>query len=330
MVHTERRLLHDQRAQERGQVAGPRRLAPLVVDDVEGVPLGGEPQHRAREVGAVCAVEPGGAHDVATEGAVARTARSPAALLRPYALTGASGAFLGVRRVGVAGEDVVGRDVHQPAAPADGARGPGWQAPTALTATRRASSVSAPSTSVQAAAFTTTSTPSTAVAAPRRGRGRRGRRGSAPTTSSPASDEDLHEVAAEHAAGAGDQPARHRRSPEQRRARLERLPPVRGSRGTRRRCRRGPASNGDLRGVAELAGDLGDVDGVAAVVALAVRDVVDRVPVGAARLEQPVGELLVGQLGPAADVVDLAGAGPSRAPAGCRGSGRRRAASRAR
>ena len=83
--------------------------------------------------------------------------------------------------------------------------------------------------------------------------------------------------------------------------------------------------------VAELAADLGEVHGVAAVVALAVLDVLDHVPVGAAGLEQQVGELPVGQLGAAADVVDLAGpALASSDQLDARGSGRRRAASRGR
>ena len=69
-----------------------------------------------------------------------------------------------------------------------------------------------------------------------------------------------------------------------------------------------PCSKATCGCVAELVADLGDVDRVAQVVARAVVDLLDAVPVGAGRLEQPAGELLVGQLGAAADVVDLAGA----------------------
>ena len=72
-----------------------------------------------------------------------------------------------------------------------------------------------------------------------------------------------------------------------------------------------PAVKSLLRCVAEGA-DLGAVDRVAAVVAFAVGDVFDRFPVGAARVQEQPRQLLVGQFGAAADVVDLAGA-PFRA-----------------
>src|SRR5690606_30575073 len=67
-----------------------------------------------------------------------------------------------------------------------------------------------------------------------------------------------------------------------------------------------------LRCVTEFGADLGVVDGVPAVVRQAVLDEVDVVPVPAGRLEQVAGDLLVRQLAPAADVVDLAGL-PARA-----------------
>src|SRR3954468_6060629 len=64
-----------------------------------------------------------------------------------------------------------------------------------------------------------------------------------------------------------------------------------------------------LRLVAELGADLVVGQRVAVVVTLAVLDVLDvRVPTATARLEQPLGQLAVGELDAAADVVDLAGA----------------------
>src|SRR4051812_28333844 len=62
----------------------------------------------------------------------------------------------------------------------------------------------------------------------------------------------------------------------------------------------------NLRLVAELAADLGDVDGIALVVAEPVGDLLDAVPPGAGGLEQLAGELLVRELGATADVVNLA------------------------
>ena len=75
-----------------GDVAGPRRLPDLVVHDVEAASLAGDTRDRAREAGAVRAVQPAGADDQVTSGAASRTADSPAALVRPYADCGRSGA----------------------------------------------------------------------------------------------------------------------------------------------------------------------------------------------------------------------------------------------
>src|SRR5690606_34330401 len=60
------------------------------------------------------------------------------------------------------------------------------------------------------------------------------------------------------------------------------------------------------RAVAQLGGELAVVQRVAGVVTLAVLDVPDHVPALSARLQQQPGQLLVGQLPAAADVVDLA------------------------
>src|SRR5690606_892860 len=59
------------------------------------------------------------------------------------------------------------------------------------------------------------------------------------------------------------------------------------------------------RAVAQLGGELAVVQRVAGVVTLAVLDVPDHVPALSARLQQQPGQLLVGQLPAAADVVDL-------------------------
>ena len=68
-----------------GQLTAPGRLAALVVDDVDGLALAPPAAAIVRdEVGPVRAVEPGRAHDpVPRRGARPRTARSPAALVRP-------------------------------------------------------------------------------------------------------------------------------------------------------------------------------------------------------------------------------------------------------
>src|SRR4051812_20477253 len=62
----------------------------------------------------------------------------------------------------------------------------------------------------------------------------------------------------------------------------------------------------DLRLVAQLGPNLGDVDRVPQVVAEAVFDVLDAGPISATGVQQQTRELLVGQFGSAADVVDLA------------------------
>ena len=112
----------------------------------------------------VRAVEPGRAHDVA--GVRQQLAHRPLAgeLAAAVGVDGAVGASSAYGVVGVAGEDVVGGDVHQPRAGRRRRPARGWPRPSPLTAVAAASSASAPSTSVHAAALTTTSWPATAVA----------------------------------------------------------------------------------------------------------------------------------------------------------------------
>ena len=84
-----------------------------------------------------------------------------------------------------------------------------------------------------------------------------------------------------------------------------------------------PVGEVRLRPVAELRADLRVVQGVPLVVALAVLDVRDAVPAGPAGRQQQPGQLPVGQLGAAADVVDLAGPPTGQRQRHARGSGRR-------
>ena len=146
-------------------------------------------------------------------------------------------------------------------------------------------------------------------------------------TVTPRLEQRRDEVLAEHAARPGDQ----RSGVTGVRTRLQRLPPgaVVAVPGDGRA--RGPSSNGDRRRVAQLVADLGDVQRVPPVVALAVVDAVAPVPVPArSPSSSTLGELPVGQLGAAADVVDLAGPALLERQLDARGSGRRRAASRGR
>ena len=67
------------------------------------------------------------------------------------------------------------------------------------------------------------------------------------------------------------------------------------------------------------------VQRVPPVVTLAVLDVVDRLPAGAAGVKQAAGQFLVDQLDVAADVIDAAGLAALARRAGCPGSDHRRA-----
>ncbi len=99
--------------QATGQRVGPSGLAVLVVDHVEGVPLGGQLQHGGDEVRPVLPVQPGGPHDVAVlrkqlgDGLFADQLGAPVGVDR----TGLG--VLAVRLRGVAGQYVVGGDVQQ-------------------------------------------------------------------------------------------------------------------------------------------------------------------------------------------------------------------------
>jgi hypothetical protein len=103
-----------------GQQIGPGGRADLVVDDVQRVALGGQAQHRAREVAAARGVDPAGAQDQ-----VAAAAGADQVLA--FELGAAVDAqrpgrrVLVARRVAAAVEDVVGAVVQQPGARASAA-----------------------------------------------------------------------------------------------------------------------------------------------------------------------------------------------------------------
>ena len=174
-------------------------------------------------------------------GSSRRTARSPASLLRPYALIGAVGASSGYgrgrrrrRRRSRWRRAAAGRRCAAQAA----AR---CATPSPLTAVAAASSVSAPSTSVQAAALTTTSWPGDRGARPRRvgdvevGAGRRRSRSTSAARRSTATRSRPSIPPApvtSHAGHCGRAPP-------------SAAPTRRGCPGTRRRSRRGPSSKVD-------------------------------------------------------------------------------------
>ena len=299
--------------------------AALVVDDGQRLALGLEPEHRLDEVGAGAAVHPGRADDVGvapaasrdgplagqlgppvgrraarsgrrrrragrrrrrrrsrwTRGPARRRGRPASAASQPGArpLTSVGGRLVGLGRVhrGVRGR------VDQ-----DGAVGPH------------------PDSQLRTASRTAASSVRSSSARPR------------PVTSSPDRvPRTSSEVGAELTPGAGDQPGdgaavAHSASCEptdlvrRRRRGLERLPP--GAVVAVPLHGQGQAVlEGHPRRVAQRGG-LGVVDRVAQVVAAAARvdDVLDVAPVAAGGLEQLLGQLLVGQLAAAADVVELA------------------------
>ena len=77
--------------QRRRQVAGERRAADLVVDDVELVTLGRQPKHRLRKAGAAGPNSHEERTVVCACGAPDATACSPASFVRPYADSGPVG-----------------------------------------------------------------------------------------------------------------------------------------------------------------------------------------------------------------------------------------------
>ncbi len=297
----------------------------LVVDHVQGLPLGGELQHGGDEVAAVLAVEPGGADD-----APGLRQQLPHGLLAdqlaaPIGVQRVGGGVLGVGGGAVAVQHVVGGDVQQPGA--GGSAGGGQVADDRCRSRRWRRPPRSPrrSTSVQAAAFTTMSWPTTAAAtASGSVRSSSARVRAVVFASGSAASRDS-QVLPEHSGRTDDQPGTgHRESSAfafsgSHQSRLSRYQATVSA---------SPSLEGDLRGVAQLLADLADVDGVAQVVALAVLD--RDAPYSQSRpgrVQQQPGQLLVGHLGAAADVVDLARPGPCAAPARCRGSGRTRAAS---
>ena len=74
-------LAFEQPDHGRREVPGPRGRADLILDDLHGVTLAGEAQHRGDEVGAGDPVEPGGAYLAVLSREAASTWRSPSASL---------------------------------------------------------------------------------------------------------------------------------------------------------------------------------------------------------------------------------------------------------
>ena len=124
--------------QRRGEVADPGRAADLIVDHGRGSPARSaaaawcrRSSVRARRTPTRCARR--------ARGRAARPARPPRrpACVRPYAVRGPTGSSISYGLVRVAGEDVVGRHVHQPTAVARPAPRPARRAPTWLTRSAR-------------------------------------------------------------------------------------------------------------------------------------------------------------------------------------------------
>src|SRR4051812_17230164 len=175
-----------------------------------------------------------------------------------------------------------------------------------LTRVASVSCSSAPSTSVQAAAFTTTSCPGTAAATAVASVTSRSLRVTAVTSSPAAPRTSTRSRPSMPDAPVTSHRTRSAPSAGEGGPGPQRLPPA----PVLLVPRHGPGQafvEGHLRRVPELARDLGDVHGVAPVVALAILDALHGVPAGVRGREQPLGQLGVGELGAAADVVDLAG-----------------------
>ena len=143
-----------------GDVAGPGGLPALVVDDRDGVVHLGEARHRLDEVRAVFAVEPCCPYKVGA-GTVRPHRPLPGCLGSPVCGPRRDRGVFGVRSGREPVEDIVGRQVDQPSAvPGAGSRR-GWPGLRRWPGRPPASRVSASSTWVHAAVFTTTSKPAT-------------------------------------------------------------------------------------------------------------------------------------------------------------------------
>jgi hypothetical protein len=113
VVHARRGVGGDQRVDRRGDIAGPGRLAALVVDHRGGRARPGQPEHRLHEVAAVRAVQPGGADHVA--GLWQRGPHGELACQLGAAVGAARGGAgaLGVRGGRLTVEHVIGRGVDE-------------------------------------------------------------------------------------------------------------------------------------------------------------------------------------------------------------------------
>ena len=276
-----------------GHVGRPGRLAALVVHHVHGRPLPFQPDHGAHEVRPVRAVEPGGPHHVAVPGSAgARPARRPAWCARRRcagpgrrARRRAAGR---PRRTRSRWRSAPGgrRSPRTPrrCAPRRGRsrRAPRPRAPRRRPPRSRPRS-SRPRRAGAAASAARTAAPSVMS------RSRRVR----PVTSSPAGSRAATRSRPSIPPGPGDQPAGHGAGPAARaapgRLALQRLPPA-AVVPVPAHGRPQAFAERDLRGVAH-APQQRVVQRVAAVVALAVLDVGDHVPAGAAALEQGLGQL---------------------------------------
>ena len=159
------RLRHHHVDDAVGDVNCPRRLAMLVGHDVYRATVRDQAKNGVDEVGAAPAVQPRCPQDPRPVGQVRPHRPLAGCLGSPVSRPGGDHGVLRVGLVGVAGEDVVGRDVQQRRPEPAQARA-SVAGPTALAAKAAASLPSAPSTSVQAAQLTTTSTPASAAVTP--------------------------------------------------------------------------------------------------------------------------------------------------------------------
>jgi hypothetical protein len=102
----------DQLDEARGEVAGPRGLAALVVDHGQGLVRAGEAHHGLREIAAVRPVEPGRADHVAALGVRREHELLALGLGATVGREGPPRLVLAVRARRGPVEDVVGRDLH--------------------------------------------------------------------------------------------------------------------------------------------------------------------------------------------------------------------------